>query len=99
MSFAAIESRINAACLAHLANCTATLYGGAEFVGIFDAAYTEPLGMSGASPALECDSGVVSAAVHGSAVIVTYRSILTSYTVGSIHPDGTGMTRLLLQEA
>lgn len=98
MTFSAIESRLNAAVLARFANCTTTLDGGAEFGGIFDAAYIEPLGMSGASPALECASADVSTAEHGSAVVVTYRSVSTNYTVGSVKPDGTGMTRLLLQE-
>lgn len=98
MTFAAIETRLNAACLAHLANCTATLDGGEAFSGIFEAEYIDPLGMSSSQPLLECASADVSTAAHGSAVAVTYKSAVTSYTVGSIKPDGTGMTRLLLQE-
>lgn len=98
MSFAAIETRLNATALAHLANCTATLDGGAAFGGIFEAEYIEPLGMSGAQPSLECLSADVSTAAHGSAVVVTYHEVATSYTVAAIKPDGTGMTRLLLQE-
>lgn len=99
MTFAAIETRLNAACLARLANCTATLDGGEAFSAVFDAVYIEPLGMSGAQPSIECASADVSTAEHGSAVVVTYKSVVTSYTVASIQPDGTGMTRLLLQEA
>lgn len=97
-AFAALESRLNAACLAHLANCTATLDGGEAFGGIFEAEYIDPLGMSGSQPSMECGSADVSTAAHGSAVVVTYKSVVTSYTVGTIKPDGTGMTRLLLQE-
>lgn len=98
MTFADLETRLNAACLAHLANCTATLGGGEAFGGIFEAEYIDPLGMSGSQPSLECGSADVSTAAHGSAVVVTYKSVVTSYTVGTIKPDGTGMTRLLLQE-
>lgn len=98
MAFADIETRLNSAVTKHLANCTATLNGGAAFSGTFEAEYIEPLGMSGSQPSLECEDAAVSAAAGGSAVVVTYKSVATSYTVGSIKPDGAGMTRLLLQE-
>jgi len=71
----------------------ATLDGSAVR-GIFDDAYTDPLGMAGSQPLLLCSSADVSTAAQGTAVVVNS----VSYTVGSIQPDGTGMTRLLLQE-
>jgi hypothetical protein len=98
MTFAAIETRLNAVAIARLANCTATLDGGEAFGGIFKEQYLDPLGMSGSQPALECDSADVSTAAHGSAVVVTYKAVETSYTVAAIQPDGTGISRLLLQE-
>lgn len=98
MTFADLETRLNSAVTDHLSNCTATLDGGAAFSGTFEAEYIDPLGMSGSQPSLECGSADVSTAAHGSAVVVTYKSVVTSYTVGTIKPDGTGMTRLLLQE-
>lgn len=69
--------------------------GGVPVGGLFDDAYLDPLGMSGSQPALLCASADVSTAIHGTAVVVD----LVNYTVASIQPDGTGMTRLLLQEA
>ena len=44
--FAALESRMNASCLAHLANSTGTFVGGDPVGGIFDAEYQEILGVS-----------------------------------------------------
>lgn len=73
----------------------AATVGGASVRGIFDDAYLDPLGMSGSQPALVCASVDVSAAAQGTAVVVN----TINYTVGSIQPDGTGITRLLLQEA
>lgn len=73
----------------------AATVGGASVRGIFDDAYLDPLGMSGSQPSLLCASADVSAAAQGTAVVVN----TVSYTVGSIQADGTGMTRLLLQEA
>lgn len=99
VDFAALETRLNAECITHLANCTAALDGGEAFGGIFEADYIDPLGMSGSQPSLECLSADVSTAAHGSAVVVTYKAVVTSYTVATSKPDGTGMTRLLLQEA
>lgn len=90
---AAIELATANSAVAAFANCTATV-GGSAVSGIFDDAYLDPLGMSGSQPALLCADADVSTAVHGTAVVVNS----VSYTVASIQPDGTGMTRLLLQE-
>lgn len=99
VDFAVLEDRLNAAALAKLANCTATVGGGAAISGIFDAAYLDALGMSGSKPSLSCASADVSTAAQGTAVVVTYKAVVTNYTVCGIQPDGTGMTRLLLQES
>lgn len=95
MSFAALEARVNAAGKTKLSNAAATVGGVPGISGIFDDAYIDPLGMSGSQPSLLCASADVSAAAQGAAVVVN----AVSYTVGSIQADGTGMTRLLLQEA
>lgn len=68
--------------------------GGVSVGGLFDDAYLDPLGMSGSQSSLLCASADVSTAVQGTAVVVNG----INYTVGSIQPDGSGMTRLLLQE-
>lgn len=94
MSFAALQSRVNAAVLAKLSDVSATIGGVGGIAGKFDNAYVDPLGFSGSSPALTCASSDVSAAVQGTVVVVD----AVNYTVAAIKPDGTGMTRLLLQE-
>lgn len=91
--FAAIETSVNAALMGALANVTATV-GGVSVTGIFDAAYQDALGITGSAPALLCASADVAAAVEGTAVVVGS----TSYTVTTAEPDGTGLTRLRLQE-
>lgn len=60
---------------------------------IFDAAYADALGMSGARPSLLMATDAAPSAAVGDAVSVA--SI--SYTIAEIQPDGTGMTRLLLE--
>lgn len=95
---AAIEAATAAQAVAAFANCSATV-GGVSKDGIFDDAYLDPLGIAGSQPALVCVSADVSTAAQGTAVVVNS----VSYTVGSKadNPEdlGTGMTRLLLQEA
>lgn len=72
--------------------------GGVSTEGIFDDAYTDPLGISGSRPALACLSADVSTATQGTPVVVNS----VSYKVGSIQDNpedlGPGMTRLLLQK-
>lgn len=94
MSFAALESRVNSAGITALNNCVATVSGN-SVLGIFDEAYTDPMGIAGSSPALTVKSADIPALAFGAAVVVN--SI--NYTVASIQPDGTGITRLILQEA
>lgn len=62
---------------------------------IFDAAYADPLGMSGSSPVALAISSDVSTVAQGESIAIAG----VGYTVVSIEPDGTGVTRLRLQEA
>jgi hypothetical protein len=84
---------VNAAVLAKFG--VSITVGGVSVVGIFDDAYADPLGFSGSTPALTCDSLDVSTAAQGSAVVVN----AVNYTITAIKPDSTGMTRLMLAEA
>jgi hypothetical protein len=68
--------------------------GGASVGGIFDNGFAEIYGMDGAKPSLECASSDVTTAVRGTAVVVDS----VSYTIASIVPDGTGMTKLVLEK-
>lgn len=90
---AAIEAATALAAVAAFANCAATV-GGVVVAGVFDNAYADPLGFSGSTPSLLCASADVSTAAQGTAVAVNG----VNYTVAGIEPDGTGMTRLLLEK-
>lgn len=91
--FAAIETATAANAVAALANVSAVV-DGVTVDGIFDNAYGDAFGVAGSVPTLSCASDDIDAA-HGDAVTIG----ATSYTITNVEPDGTGMTRLTLQEA
>ena len=93
--FAALEARVNADVIKHLANAVADLGYGVTVEGIFDNAYLDALGFSGATPVFNCISSAVSGVAQGDAVAIGG----INYTVIRIEPDGIGMMRLVLQEA
>ena len=69
--------------------------GGVTMRGIFDAAYAESLSIASASPSLLIDAAEAAdvSLTRGNAVTVDR----VGYTVTGIHPDGTGMVRLILE--
>lgn len=73
--------------------------GGASVSAIFDAAYSlgsvGPIGMASAQPMLTLATAQVPANPVGTAVVVGS----TNYTVGAHEPDGTGISRLMLEAA
>lgn len=74
---------------------SAATVGGVGVTGIFDAAYSDELGIAGTGPALRVPTADVPAVAQGTAVAIG----AASYTVSSVEPDGTGVTLLRLQEA
>lgn len=96
--FAALEARLNSAALGRLANAMATI-GATSFAVIFDSAYSlaavGPAGMASSSPACTVQTAVLPPEVVGQAITIGAQV----YTVVSHEPDGTGMSRLWLQEA
>lgn len=94
--FAAIEQSINAEVLANLANAAAT-FGGAQVPVIFDNSYAQAMaGMVEASmPSCQAATADVAALVQGSTLTIN----AMSYRVTEVHPDGTGLTTLLLELA
>lgn len=72
----------------------AATVGGASVTGIFDDAYADALGIAGSGPTLLLPSASAASASLGASCVVG----AVSYTVSGIQPDGTGMTRLMLQE-
>lgn len=99
MNFAAIESRLNAACLAQLANCTATLDGGEVVSGIFEEPSAEAFGfVEGGKPTISCELGDVPGIKRGDALTITRNAIGTAYLVaGAPKPDETGWVVIPLE--
>lgn len=74
---------------------TAATVKGAAVTGIFDDAWQDALGVSGSSPSLLLPAASAGSATYGDTVVIG----AVSYTIASVQPDGTGMTRLILQES
>lgn len=73
---------------------TSATLGGTAVSGIFDNGYAEAFGMDGSAPSLTLKSSAAAAAAHGTAVVVDG----VNYTVQGIEPDGTGVTKLILEK-
>lgn len=75
------------------------IVGGETVSVIFDNGYTlgsvGPIGMASSQPMLTLASANVPASPVGTAVVVGS----TNYTVGAHEPDGTGISRLMLEAA
>ena len=97
-TFAALETRVNRAVLSRLANTDATV-NAVAVSGIFDNGYAlgnaGMLGMATSQPSLTIATTDVPATPVGAAVVVN----ATSYLVAAHEPDGTGLSRLLLESA
>lgn len=95
--FAALESRVNNAVFARLANADVSIAGGPLFGGIFDDGYAAGsvgiVGMATSAPSVLAPSALVPAAPVGQAI--TVRGV--AYVIASAEPDGTGATRLVLE--
>lgn len=63
--------------------------------GIFDAAYAEQFGVAGSSPAFLVPTASIPVVALADIVVLG----TANYAVVGIHPDGTGMTNLILQVA
>jgi hypothetical protein len=61
--------------------------------GIFNNGYAEALSMAGSEPSFTAKSSDVSGLVYGNVIAIGG----TNYTVRVLEPDGTGMTRLVLE--
>lgn len=97
--FAALESRVNNAVFARLANAAVAVDGGQVVGGIFDDGYAVgavgPLGMGASQPSLLVPASAVPAGVVGKQASVNG----VGYFIAASEPDGTGITRLLLEAA
>jgi hypothetical protein len=110
-TFAALETRLNTAIFSRLSNVTATL-AGREVTGIFDNGYATALvglsGMAGSQPVWVVATSTIPPIVidwflyfteplDPLDLLVTLNDVL--YKVVAHEPDGTGMSRLVLELA
>lgn len=99
--FAALETRLNAACDEHLSNSMATFVGGGSLAGTFDAEYQEILGVSAARPTFVAIASALAGVKNGAALAIDCTSlgmVAVPYTVIEVHAEH-GMTRLFLRKA
>ena len=96
-AFAALESRLNSAVLQRLSNAEATLPGGTVVPVIFDNGYAQGLGgmVETSQPSCQIASTEAAALVQGGVLAIG----AVSYRVAEVHPDGTGITTLVLELA
>jgi len=95
-TFAALETRLNRAVFSRLSNTDATL-NGIAVMGIFDNANAigsvGPFGMASTQPTLTLPTASVPANPVGLSALVG----AVTYLVAAHEPDGTGVSRLLLE--
>lgn len=103
--FAALEARSTAAVFRHLANAEALrLDTGTEVPVVFDNGYADGLGnaFESSQPSALGASADLQGIEHGSRLMLPKpqgEPGLDAWAVVGIQPDGTGMTRLLLERA
>ena len=95
-AFAALESRVNSSVFNRLSNAVATL-NGTEVQGIFDNDYDAAgvglSGMAGSTPVFKLATNLVPPSSVGLPLVVGGRT----YHIVESHPDGTGLTLLMLE--
>ena len=97
-AFASLEARANAAVMRTLSNATASVGGGEPVPGIFESSYavgTVGLGMAGTQPSFTTAAHFVPSAPEGTSLDCGG----VSYVIAAAEPDGSGMTRLILELA
>lgn len=101
--FAALEQRVNTTVLTALSNALVRVGAGAVQLGIFDndyaSAHIGDAGMAAATPAVTVATATLPNPLVGAAVDVDYCGVTTRYRVAAHHPDGTGLSVLLLERA
>lgn len=97
--FAKLEGRLNASVFKHLSNAEATFNNGPAVAGIFDNGYALGnvglTGMASTQPTFTLPTASISGEPEGQTLVVN----ATSYYVSAHEPDGTGMSRLILELA
>lgn len=98
-AFSALEARVNRAVFRHLSNAEATFNNGPAVAGVFDNGYALGnvglTGMASTQPSFTLPTASISGEPEGQTLVVN----ATSYYVSAHEPDGTGMSRLILELA
>lgn len=95
--FAARQQRVTASVVRRLANCTGLL-DGVAVAGILSAGYSQVLaGMATTRPHLVVDSAAAASVTQDTFFVADAAYGSSRYRVSSIEPDGTGLTRLVLE--
>jgi len=93
MPFAALQTRVTGSIAEKLANETMTI-NAAAVDGILTSEYVTVEFVESKKPVFLCKSSDVVGVAHGDDVVA---SDSTAYKVRGIQPDGTGMTKLILE--
>ncbi len=101
--FAALEHQANAAVMATLTNALASIGGAAPIPVIFDNDYVlaevGATGMAATAPAITVPTASVPSPHRGVAVSVQSNGGTSAWRIAEHHPDGTGLSVLLLERA
>ena len=100
---APLEQRVNAAVIGALTNALITIGAGDAQLGIFDNDYVLAdignAGMAATAPAAVVETATLPPVVVGAALQVNYLGATTLWRIAEHHPDGTGLSTLLLERA
>ena len=101
--FAAAERRVNDAVMRRISNALVSIAGAQPIGGIFDQEYVlaevGATGMAATAPAVTVPTSAVPAAYEGVAVQVTSAGGATHWKIAEHHPDGAGLSVLLLERS
>jgi len=99
--FARLESRLNAAACARLANAQASINGAAAVAGFFDRQHADALGyVSGSRPVFQAPESLLGSVLEGDAIDISKDdgTPLFAGEISRAEPDGSGWVVLNLQE-
>lgn len=91
--FDELQQRVNNAQTNHLANKT-FLINGSEVDGCFDNQFINVGMVESQAPVFECRESDIGIVTHG--MVITSDAV--SYKVRGVQPDGTGLTKLILEK-
>lgn len=101
--FAAIEQLVNAETLGALSNALVRIGAGEEQLAIFDQEYLVAdvggSGMAASGPAITVPTSSIPAVYSRVPVEVSYLGVVTRWRITEHHPDGTGMSVVLLERS